>query len=148
MQTYAHILQAIADGEQIEMLEPYLEGSTLQFLLWVNKQPTEILQAIVNQKDSSHFRIASNEKTINVNVPGFPEPERNTLEVGTEYYTPNLFAGEMFDYFVWSADDYDKRNLERGIVHLTKSAAILHTKAALSLTDFRYSVNDSQLKET
>lgn len=52
----------------------------------------------------------------------------------------------MLDYFVWSADDYDKRNLERGIVHRTKSAAILHAKAALSLTDFRYCVNDSQLK--
>lgn len=148
MQAYAHILQAIADGEHIEVLEPYLEGSTLQFLLWVNKQPTEVLQAIVNQKDPNHFRIASTEKTVTVNVPGFPEPERNTLEVGTEYYTPNLFDGEMFDYFVWSADDYDKRNLERGIVHRTKSAATSHAKAALSLTDFRYCVNSLQSKET
>lgn len=54
----------------------------------------------------------------------------------------------MFDYFVWNADEYDKRNLERGILHLTKSAAILHAIAALSLTDFRYCVNDAQLKET
>lgn len=146
MQAYAHILQAIADGEQIEVLEPYLEGSTLQFLLWVNKTSTEVLQAIVNQKDSSCFRIASNEKTIDVNVPGFPEPERTVLELGTEYYTPNLFAEEMLDYFVWSADDYDKRNLERGIVHLTKAAAILHAKAALSLTDFRYIHNQKKPK--
>lgn len=43
MQACAHILQAIADGEQIEMLEYDTEGTTLPYPSWVNKQPTEIL---------------------------------------------------------------------------------------------------------
>lgn len=149
MQAYTHILQAIADGEQIEMLEYGIEGTTLLYLRWVNKQPTEILQAIVNQKASNHFRIACNKKILSINGCDFPEPERVVLEVGTEYYIPNLFNERMWDCWVWEGDeDFDNRNLERGLVHLTKEAAILHTKAALSLTDFRYCVNDSQLKET
>lgn len=136
MQAYAHILQAIADGEQIEMLDYYPEDSTQPG--WVKKSSTEVLQAIVNRKAPNYFRIASNEKTMNVSVPEFPEPERNALEVGTEYYVPNLFTGGLEDCFIWSADEYDKRSLERGLVHLTKSAAILHAKTCLCLSDLHY----------
>lgn len=146
MQAYAHILQAIADGKQIEMLDYFPGNST--HLVWVKKPSTEVLQAIVKQKDSSQFRIACNKKTLSINGCDFPEPERVTLEVGTKYYIPNLFNERMWDCWAWEGDDdFDNRNIERGLVHLTKEAAILHAKAALSLTDFRYCVNDSQSKE-
>lgn len=56
------------------MLDYYPEDSL--HLVWVEKPISEVLQAIVNQKDYSHFRIASNEKTVTVNIPEFPEPER------------------------------------------------------------------------
>lgn len=133
MQTYAHILRAIADGEQIEMLDYYPEDSTRSG--WVKKSLTEVLQAIVNRKAPNQFRIANNEKTISVDVSDFPEPKRVALELGTDYYIPNLFSESMFDYLVWGGDEYDERSLERGLVHLTKSAAILHAKSCLCLSD-------------
>lgn len=147
MQAYAHILQAIADGEQIEVLEYHFAGLTL-YSKWFKKPTPEVLQDIAHQKSPDQFRVASNKKTISINGYEFPEPERVVLEIGTVYYTPNLFNERMYDCWTWCRDDSDnwKFNLKRGLIHLTKEAAIAHTKACLSLTNSKWCKDSSQVE--
>lgn len=128
MQAYAHILRAIADGEQIEVLEYYLEGSTLPHPQWVKKPTPEVLQDIAHQKSPKQFRVASNKKTISINGYEFPEPEQVAPEVGVPYYYPNLSDYLQYSLRVWTESDMDKYLLQQRLVHLTKEAAIQHTK--------------------
>ena len=73
-------------------------------------------------------------KTININGFEVPEPVREPLELATSYYTPDLSAPEGYRIYTWSDINLDWKELNLGLIHLTKEAAILHSKALLSFT--------------
>lgn len=77
-----------------------------------------------------------NSKVINININGFevPEPIREPLELNTLYYIPALSAPMGYLEHSWGNTNPDWKELNLGLIHLTKEAAILHAKALLSFT--------------
>jgi hypothetical protein len=73
-------------------------------------------------------------KTIKIGEFDVPAPETKRPVEGTQYYYPTLVSEVGYASARWDNDGFDKKLLEQGLVHLTKEAAILHTKALLSLT--------------
>ena len=73
-------------------------------------------------------------KTIRIGEYDVPEPVHEPLENGTEYWITHFSLVGLVDYFKWYNDDFDKRALKNGLIHLTKEAAVIHAKALLSLT--------------
>lgn len=73
-------------------------------------------------------------RTININGHEVPEPVREPLECGTEYFIPIIRERRFAIDFYWTDEKTDKRFLERGLIHLTEEAAIAHARALLSFT--------------
>ena len=63
-----------------------------------------------------------------------PLPEREVPAKGTTYFTPSLYAQTYFTEYCWAVETLDLRWLERGLVHLTKEAAIAHGEALVALS--------------
>ncbi len=72
-------------------------------------------------------------KTININGYDVPEPVREPLRDRDRYFCTCLYL--FGPICVWCGDTVDQTRLDAGIIHLTKEAAILHSKALLSLTE-------------
>ena len=72
-------------------------------------------------------------KTININGHDVPEPVREPLENGREYWVADVSKYYPPNYD-WYDDEYDAFRLKRGIIHLTKEAAQQHVDALLSFT--------------
>ena len=60
-----------------------------------------------------------------------PEPVREALAKGDQYYLPNPYAEDWADRTIWLGDRSDALRLERGCIHLTEAAAVSHAKAML-----------------
>lgn len=73
-------------------------------------------------------------RTININGHEVPEPYRGEMQYDQLYYIPSLDSKDLYYEGDWCEGVYDKRVMERGLVHLTKEAAIKHTEALLSFT--------------
>jgi hypothetical protein len=73
-------------------------------------------------------------KTIKIGEFDVPAPETERPVEGTVYYYPSLTTEAGYGSTRWYNASIDKELLERGLVHLTKEAAIAHTKALLSFT--------------
>ena len=73
-------------------------------------------------------------RTININGFEVPEPYRGEMKYGSTYYFPWLEGGKGFGYNTWQGDEIDGDIFKNGALHLTKEAAILHSKALLSFT--------------
>ena len=77
-------------------------------------------------------------KTIRIGEYDVPEPVREPLEYteseDERYWFPKLNSPELCDWHYWYDDEMDKQHLLRGIIHLTKEAAIQHAKALLQFT--------------
>ncbi len=71
--------------------------------------------------------------TININGFDVPEPCREPLEYGTEYYKVSL-SFNKYNRYVWGGDEIDHYHLSNGLIHLTKKAAKKHSKALRSFT--------------
>lgn len=88
--------------------------------------------------NTQYRRKPSKPKTIKIGEFDVPAPETERLVKGTVYYYPSLTTEANYASTRastrWDNDDFDQRLLKRGLVHLTKEAAIAHTKALLSLT--------------
>lgn len=54
------------------------------------------------------------------------------LEKGMRFYMPDTFAEELYEWFIYDADRWDKRAMERGIVFQTKEEAIACAKKMLA----------------
>lgn len=54
------------------------------------------------------------------------------LKEGVTYYVPQLTFVDLFDSYVYDADNLDKRNMKRGIVFKTKEEAIKCAKKMLA----------------
>jgi hypothetical protein len=76
-------------------------------------------------------------KTIKINGIEVPEPVREKLDRSVEFYMPELNVENLFVRSFWTEDIKDYLWLQRGIIHLTKEAAILHAKALLSFTEVK-----------
>lgn len=75
------------------------------------------------------------EEYININGRKVPKPmDKSLSDENRIYYTPSLTLAALCEWCEWTGDIHDQRCLKRGIVHLTKEAAIIHAKALLSFT--------------
>ena len=72
-------------------------------------------------------------KAIKVNGFDVPAPMSEAPMIGDEYFTPQTGYEVFYCANKWRSDGYDHRFLSRGLVHLTKSAAIAHAKAMLGI---------------
>lgn len=122
MREYMRLVEA-GEKEPWKHFERYLpipeEWVTMRSCSWFTDCDTE-------------FR--SKPKTININGFKVPEPVRRPLDKGVRYYIPMLFGRFGYSPTVWDGDEFDIKTLKMGIMHLTKEAAIAHTKALLSFT--------------
>lgn len=73
-------------------------------------------------------------KTIRIGKYDVPEPVREPLENGTEYWGVDLTAEELAWNYKWNSAVFCNLMWRRGLIHLTKEAAVIHAKALLSLT--------------
>lgn len=69
---------------------------------------------------------------IEINGHKVPAPESTPPKYRAQYYVPAITHEEPALLYFWDNDETDRRCLERGLVHLTKEAAIAHAKALLS----------------
>jgi hypothetical protein len=73
-------------------------------------------------------------RTININGYEVPEPVREPLEDGQEYYDVSIGSADNVVKYIWRGESWDFHTMDKGIVHLTKEAAMLHAEALLSFT--------------
>lgn len=76
-------------------------------------------------------------KTIRIGEYDVPEPMREMPALDTDYYIACITTSGLYGVATWVCDDHDIEWFNRGIVHSTKDAAVLHAKALLSLTEVR-----------
>ena len=70
-------------------------------------------------------------RTIRIGEIDVPEPVRECPPLGVKYYYPTINYSQTYDAFTWQGDGFDKRLLERGLIHLTREAAEQHAKALI-----------------
>lgn len=85
--------------------------------------------------ENSH-RVELAPRTHVVNGFTVPAPEVQTLTKNDSYYMPDASIRVWFVEYAWFKDSSDKRFLERGLVHLTKEAAIANAKAMLGIDPY------------
>lgn len=73
-------------------------------------------------------------RTIKINGVDVPEPCREMLEEGTEYWVPLIGSSSLAAMYGWEGCSRDERILPRGLIHLTREDAEAHAKALLSFT--------------
>ena len=73
-------------------------------------------------------------KTIRIGEYDVPEPVREPLEDDKEYWVVDPTAKELAWKYQWNNALFCNLMLRRGLIHLTKEAAVIHAKALLSLT--------------
>lgn len=73
-------------------------------------------------------------RTIRIGDYDVPEPEREPLELGQQYYYVNLGNADCWYCDYWANRGWEIRLLKMGLIHLTRSAAELHARALISLT--------------
>lgn len=128
LKTWKEVVEAILAGEELECC---LETSKV----WI---PCQYLPSIpINDLLSQHpntYRIKP--RTIMVGDIEVPEPVRDVSELGEgqAYYLPNLRRDSLYDVYTWNKDVIDFRLLKHGMIHKTKEAAILHTKALIKIS--------------
>lgn len=122
---YAEILHAIADGKKIQ----YLESSQNK---WFGISRESVLLELSRHHCRHQFRIKP--EVILINGIEVPKPCDKQLDEGQQYFYPCIEASDSCTGVKWNNDIYDERLLKRGIVHLTKEAAIKHAEALLSFT--------------
>ncbi|WP_237388027.1 hypothetical protein [Xenorhabdus sp. Sc-CR9] len=71
-------------------------------------------------------------RTIRIGNIDVPEPVREPLEDGQEFFVPDLGLDAL--PYHWSGTTYNLRWLESGIIHLDRESAELHAKALIALT--------------
>lgn len=74
-------------------------------------------------------------KTIRIGEYDVPEPLREMPARGTDYYIACITTSGLYGVATWVCDAQDIEWFNRGVVHNTKDAAVLHAKALLYLTE-------------
>lgn len=112
------IVQAAANGAPIEVMKS--NG-------WVAKAEH------LGFNRYSTYRIKP--KTIRMGEYDVPEPMREMPARDTDYYIACITTSGLYGVATWVCDAQDIEWFNRGVVHSTKDAAVLHAKALLSLTE-------------
>ena len=73
-------------------------------------------------------------RTIRIGEYDVPEPCREPLQKGDMYWIASLDEESPLLEYTWREDRIDTIWLSRGIIHHTKEAADIHSKALISLT--------------
>ena len=73
-------------------------------------------------------------RTIRIGDIDVPEPVREALPLQTKCFYPMINHYDACDSFTWQGDKFDKMLLSRGLIHLTKEAAIAHAKALIIIS--------------
>lgn len=79
------------------------------------------------------FQYRRKPRTIRIGEFDVPEPVREPLEIGQEYWLAETIDA-IPRRFVWRNYDTDLRWLAAGLIHLPKEAAQIHIDALLSFT--------------
>lgn len=91
----------------------------------------------LNQESAFHlddiYRFAPQPGIIGIGDYSVPEPEREPLNEGQEYWVADVTGRD--DSLKWAGNSRDYLWLRCGIIHLTKEAAETHTAALLSFTE-------------
>jgi hypothetical protein len=119
----ADILRAIADGKQIQARHIGYETGVWQ----------TVAHPLVFIGDCAR-ELRIKPETININGHEVPEPVWEPLINGERFFMPNLRFDSPVVEHRWTGGTYDIQALERGLIHLTKDAAIAHAEALLSFT--------------
>ena len=84
---------------------------------------------------TAHIAYRRKPRTIRIGKIEIPEPVREPLQNGEQYFVPAIYCGdECAHRFSWKDGSMDKRLLNQGMVHLTNEAALAHAKALIALT--------------
>lgn len=76
-------------------------------------------------------------KTRVINGFEVPAPETTAPDDLSVYFTPNVLIKEFYSVMPWSNEcEWDKRVLSRGLVFLTKEAAIANAKAMIGIDPY------------
>lgn len=121
---YAEILRAIADGKEVQW--------QCDSGYWINQGAASTLEEISNEElPADRYRIKP--RTINMNGREVPEPVREAPKRDKHYFVPGVAEEHFYRETTWSDDRFDHLRLQRGIIHLTRDAAIAHAKAMLNI---------------
>lgn len=86
----------------------------------------------LNQLKNNRFRQVT--PTINIGGHIVPRPLTEPPEEGTKVYLVSLITCGHYVREWWKNDEYDQNRLKRGVVHITKEAAIAHAKALIAIS--------------
>ena len=111
------IVQAAANGAAIEFKQ---DG------VWYEKVHNDLCY-------DYEYRIRPN--TIRIGEYDVLEPMREMPALGTTYYVVDTITPKSPRKYTWVGDTSDIGWLNRGILHSTRDAAVLHAQALLSLTE-------------
>jgi hypothetical protein len=78
------------------------------------------------------YRIAPS--TITIGGMEVPEPLRTAPKDGTEYFIVGLLSNGLVTNPIWRGDSSELSWLARGLVHLTKEAAIAHAESLIKVS--------------
>lgn len=121
-----------------EAVEKWLSDTTQRVWAFVDKWVEIAITTLVNDAIGHHVEIRvqhdSPKKQIKIGEIWIDEPEREPLAQQQVYYTTIITYDSLFMKSRWDGGNVDLVRLKRGLIHLTKEAAIAHAKALIALT--------------
>lgn len=99
---------------------------------WEFKSDTGFRRCLKHPEWNEHFEYRRKPKTITVNGIEVPEPSRETPKIGDRYYLAYPVSSSGFVEYFWTNEAQEKSWLEKGLLHLTKEAAIAHAIAMIA----------------
>ena len=114
--------------EQIEVMQHYADGGKI-----VGPGGVTAIPNLLFDWKTSNYNIHI--EPLLINGIEIPHPETDKPTEGTRFFRPSLTNSlEFYKDSVWDSHKFNNLLLKRGLVHLTKEAAIAHSKALLSFT--------------
>lgn len=75
-------------------------------------------------------------KTFPVNGFDVPVPESDELPLNARYYIPDILSKELYREDIWGRTKSDMYALNRHLIHINPSHAIMHAKALLMMNPY------------
>lgn len=122
---YADFLRALADGVP---LDEFLSNGREHY--FTERQLFEIMKGYLGYTIT---RKPPPQKTHVINGFEVPAPETEPLNSGQTYWTPHPLRVDWRDSYEWDGESVDQRALERGLIHLTREAAVANAKAMVGI---------------
>jgi hypothetical protein len=140
MKNDLELFQALINGETIELTERTKQnkrsnGYKGKFPSWklIDNSLKDLMESGYSIVSFHKQDLQIKPRTIKIGEFEVSNPVKS-VELDVVYYYPALSQDELYDTATWSNDCFDINRLSRGLIHLSKAAAILHAKALLSFT--------------